>query len=105
MLKMGVVKIYFQKKESSANIETNFDLNNEEILLKEGIVSEYPGKVLKVLFKENEIVKKGDIVIVCESMKIEFSYSAPFDAKIKKIFIKEGDIIEAQKKLVEWEKL
>jgi acetyl/propionyl-CoA carboxylase alpha subunit len=67
------------------------------------LISEYPGKVLKVLIKTGQSVDKGQIVVVCESMKMEFSYSAPKATKVKSVGVKEGDIIAAGALLVDWE--
>ncbi|MGE4233732.1 MAG: biotin carboxylase N-terminal domain-containing protein [Bacteriovoracia bacterium] len=67
------------------------------------LVSQYPGKVLKVLVKPGQRVSKGEVLVVCESMKMEFSYSAPFETKLKTVLVQEGQMIPAGKLLVEWE--
>ena len=67
------------------------------------LVAEYPGKVLKVLATPGSLVTKGQVVVVCESMKMEFSYSAPFETKVKSVGVKEGQVISAGTLLVEWE--
>ncbi len=67
------------------------------------LVSQYPGKILKVNVKKGDKVKSGTVVVVCESMKMEFSYSASSDTKVKNVFVNEGQIITAGTTLVEWE--
>lgn len=67
------------------------------------LVAEYPGKVLKVNVTSGAQVTKGQVVVVCESMKMEFSYSAPFETKVKAVGVKEGQVIAAGTMLVEWE--
>jgi urea carboxylase len=59
--------------------------------------------VLKVSVAPGQSVKKGQVVVVCESMKMEFSYSAPFATKVRSVPIKEGQVIAAGAVLVEWE--
>jgi len=61
----------------------------------ESLVSRIPGKVLSILVKEGELVKRGDTVIVLEAMKMENRILAPIDGKVNKIFVKENDNIPA----------
>lgn len=65
--------------------------------------SEYPGKVLKVNVKAGDTVEAGAVVIVCESMKMEFNYSAPAKAKIKAVHVKPAQIIQSNTLMVDWE--
>ncbi len=67
------------------------------------LISDYPGKILKVLVAAGQAVKKAQVVVVCESMKMEFSYSAPFETKVKSVGVKEGQVITAGTTLIEWE--
>jgi acetyl/propionyl-CoA carboxylase alpha subunit len=67
------------------------------------LVAEYPGKVLRVLASAGQAVSKGQVVVVCESMKMEFAYAAPFETKVKTVGLTEGQVISAGTVLVEWE--
>lgn len=49
-----------------------------------------PGKILKVLRQEGESVLAGDVVIVMEAMKMEYSLEADKKGVVEKILIKEG---------------
>lgn len=67
-------------------------------LLPEGterLCARIPGSVWKVLVSEGELVKKDQPLVVMESMKMEFSQSVPFDAKVVKIAVKSGDVVNA----------
>lgn len=64
-----------------------------------------PGKVVKILAAQGDIVAKGDTVVVVSAMKMESEYKAPFDAKIVAIKVKEGDTIEAHQSMVELERV
>lgn len=68
------------------------------------IVSEHPGKVLKINVKPGDSVKKGQTVIVTESMKMEFAYQAYQDSKVKEVKVNVGDIIKGGTTLVTWDK-
>ena len=63
------------------------------------IDSPMPGKVIKILAKEGEEVKRGQGVIVVEAMKMENELKAPKDGVIKEIKVKEGDAVEAGARL------
>jgi 3-methylcrotonyl-CoA carboxylase alpha subunit len=52
------------------------------------------GKVVNVKVKKGDNVKKGDILIVIEAMKMEYLIRAPFNGIVKKVHFKEKDQIE-----------
>ena len=53
-----------------------------------------PGKVIKINVSENQEVKKGNVLIIVEAMKMENSITAPRDCKIEKINVKAGEMVE-----------
>jgi 3-methylcrotonyl-CoA carboxylase alpha subunit len=62
---------------------------------KEGdLHSPISGTVVVVKVKENSTVKKDDVILVIEAMKMEYLIRAPYDGKIKKIHFEEKDQIE-----------
>jgi biotin carboxyl carrier protein len=75
--------------------------SNGAVSLEKTIVSPMPGKVVKVLFKEGDIVKKGETVVIISAMKMESEYKSPVSGIIKEIKINEGDTIEGNQILVE----
>ncbi|MGD9679386.1 MAG: pyruvate carboxylase [Vulcanibacillus sp.] len=62
-----------------------------------------PGKVLKLLVKKGDKVKKGDNIVITEAMKMETTIQASFNAIIKEVYISPGDLIEANDLLIELE--
>ncbi|OFX23996.1 MAG: hypothetical protein A2033_18570 [Bacteroidetes bacterium GWA2_31_9] len=58
------------------------------------ITSPMPGKVIKINVSENQEVKKGNVLIIVEAMKMENSITAPRDCKIEKINVKAGEMVE-----------
>jgi len=67
------------------------------------IASPMPGKVVKVLVSEGDVVKEGDTAIVIAAMKMESEYKTPKDGVIKKVNVKDGDTIEGNQILIELE--
>jgi len=67
------------------------------------ISSPMPGKVVRILVKENEPIKEGETAIIIAAMKMESEYKAPVTGVIKKINISEGDTIEGNQVLIELE--
>ncbi len=59
------------------------------------------GKVVNVKVKKGESVKKGDVLMVIEAMKMEYLIRAPFDGKVQKVNFKEKDQIEIGQDTVE----
>ncbi|TGA98311.1 urea carboxylase [Sporolactobacillus shoreae] len=62
--------------------------------------SQMPGSVWKVLVKNGQKVKKGDTLIIEESMKMEFPQKADEDGTITSILVKPGDEVHAGQTLL-----
>nr|WP_289039034.1 pyruvate carboxylase [uncultured Allobacillus sp.] len=62
-----------------------------------------PGTVVEVLVKEGETVSKNDYLMITESMKMETTIQAPFDGKIKRVQVKNGEALESGDLLIEFE--
>lgn len=65
------------------------------------IISSIPGRIFKIEVKEGDEIKKGDLVMIIEAMKMENNITAKKDAVIKKILVKQDDMVEAGTVLVE----
>jgi 3-methylcrotonyl-CoA carboxylase alpha subunit len=62
---------------------------------KEGdLNSPISGTVVHTKVKEGSHVKKDDVILVIEAMKMEYLIRAPYDGKVKKVYFKEKDQIE-----------
>ena len=53
-----------------------------------------PGKILAVKANAGQAVKKGDVIIVLEAMKMENEIVAPQAGTVDAILVKEGDLVE-----------
>ena len=66
----------------------------------EGICCTLPGSIWKVLVEVGMHVNKGDVLLIEESMKMEFSQSAPFDGIVREIYVSPGDEVHANQLMV-----
>ena len=57
--------------------------------------SPMPGKILAVKANEGASVKKGDVLILLEAMKMENEIVAPQDGTVASINVSTGDMVEA----------
>jgi len=62
------------------------------------------GKVVTIKVKNGDSIKKGDVLMVIEAMKMEYLIRAPFDGKVQKINFKEKDQIEIGQNTLELKK-
>jgi len=62
------------------------------------------GTVVSIKAKEGKTVKKDDVILIIEAMKMEYLIRAPYDGKVKKIHFKVKDQIEIGQLTAEIEK-
>ena len=62
-----------------------------------------PGKVVKINVKEGDEVNEGMVMIVVEAMKMENNIVASGNAKVKKILVTEGQMVDNKMQLIELE--
>jgi acetyl-CoA carboxylase biotin carboxylase subunit len=55
------------------------------------VTTPMPGKIIQLLVKPGEAVKKGQPLAVLEAMKMEHTLSAPADAKVASVEVSQGD--------------
>lgn len=65
------------------------------------IVSPMPGKVIKIAVKKGDPVKKGDLLLVVEAMKMENNITSPYDGTIEKINTKENEKVDTSTILID----
>lgn len=58
------------------------------------VLAPMPGKVVKVLVKDGEEVKKGQALIILEAMKMEHVIAAPRDATVESVARVVGDVVQ-----------
>lgn len=59
-----------------------------------------PGLIVKVPVKEGDVVKKGDVLVILESMKMQNELKSPREGKITRVQVRAGDSVEQRQSLV-----
>jgi pyruvate carboxylase subunit B len=62
--------------------------------IKGGIKSNMQGMVLEVAVSRGALVKKGDLLVVLEAMKMENPIHSPVDGRVAEIFVDSGDVVQ-----------
>ena len=68
---------------------------------KGNLNSPISGKVVSIKVKNGDKVKKGDVLMIIEAMKMEYLIRAPYNGKVKKVNFKENNQIEIGQNTVE----
>lgn len=55
-----------------------------------------PGTILDVRVQNGAKVKKGDVLVVLEAMKMENEIQAPCDGTVTSVSVRKGDSVETQ---------
>ena len=67
------------------------------------VKSPLPGSIVKVLVKAGQAVKKGDILLTMESMKMENNVAAEADGTVKAVYVEPGKTVMQDDKLLDLE--
>lgn len=59
-----------------------------------------PGLIVKIPVKEGDAVKKGDVLIILESMKMQNELKSPREGKVARIQVKPGDSVEQRQSML-----
>ena len=71
-----------------------------EVTGEANVISPMPGLIIEVPVEAGQLIKKGDQVIILESMKMENELRAPRDGIIKKVWVAKGASVEKNEILV-----
>ena len=59
-----------------------------------------PGLVVQVPVNEGDEIKKGDVLVILESMKMQNELKAPRAGLVKRVEVKEGDSVEQRETML-----
>ncbi len=93
-LQSGIDLFYF-KNGSHYKFQLVLEESSESSDKDQHYKSPMPGKLTKLFIKQNEEVKKGQVLAVVEAMKMENLIKAKKDSTVKEIYFKEGDLVSA----------
>ncbi|MFM7015437.1 MAG: biotin/lipoyl-containing protein [Bacteroidota bacterium] len=60
-----------------------------------------PGLVINIPVSEGDTIKKGDVLLILEAMKMENALKAVTDATVKKVLVKTGQAVEKNQVLIQ----
>ncbi len=84
--------VNIKDEKIAAAVKTNVKGNMDD---PHDICAMMPGKIVKIFVKEGDQVKKDDLVVITEAMKIETKIKAAMNGVVDKIYLSEGENIEA----------
>ncbi len=59
-----------------------------------------PGRIVRVMVRKGEPVRKGSVLMVLEAMKMENEIQAPGDGTVDQVFVEDGQTVERGAELV-----
>jgi biotin carboxyl carrier protein len=93
----------------TVNLKSKFDLllekmgiNNTSANKLNFIKAPMPGLIIDLKIKPGDEVKKGDVLLILEAMKMENILKSPGDGIVKTVKVKKGDSVEKSQLLVEF---
>jgi len=87
------------KEEALQQFMPQVEVIDEESVL----LAPMPGNIFSINIKEGEKVAQGQEVCVIEAMKMQNIFYARKDGVIKKVYVKQGDSVQAEQKIYELE--
>jgi biotin carboxyl carrier protein len=70
---------------------------------KDKIFAPMPGKIVKILVKEGDVVVEKQPMVIVEAMKMENQVNSPAAGKVKKINFKDGEQVGTEIPIIELE--
>lgn len=105
--KMFVLKINGQKQE--VQLQDRYDLLLEKLGMSaissrkiNEVKAPMPGLILEIKVTEGMEVKKGDLIMILEAMKMENVIKSPGEGTVKAIKVKKGQSVEKNQVLIEF---
>ena len=68
-----------------------------------GLTSPMPGKIFKIVKETGSEVKKGEVILILEAMKMEHAIRSDKDGKVKRINYQVGELVQGGATLAELE--
>ncbi len=92
---------HWQSDNAFGEVKESIHEDDElEVLSGDPLHTDFSGNIWKVCVTSGQQVNKGDILVIIEAMKIEFSIRAPYNASIEAVLCQPGKIVNAGDKLL-----
>lgn len=85
------------------HVRLNKDAGKTTQVKTNQVVAGLFGKVIDVLVKPGDVLRKGQSLLIIESMKSEFTIQSPADAVVKNIHVTKGHLVQDKELLVDLE--
>lgn len=85
---------------SPSAIKQDEDLKDDSAVMSNELQAPIAGRVIDVLKKQGDLVKKGELIIVIESMKIEYKIKSYFDGSVERLHVNLSDSVKENETLV-----
>ena len=89
--------------EAKAEVKKEEEAQPQEPITGPTLKAPMGGRIISVAVKPGQAVKKGDILLVYEAMKMENDVTAEKDAVVKRIFVKPDEVVGTDAVLIEFE--
>jgi biotin carboxyl carrier protein len=96
-------KVVVRPAAAPAKTETSAPVSTGKVNTSNAIKAPLPGVIVKVCVAAGQAVKKGEIVVVLEAMKMANNLTAEKDGTVSAILVKEGDSVMEGTALVAFE--
>lgn len=73
------------------------------LAVSKGIKNSMQGRVLEIKVKEGDKIKKGDVVVIIEAMKMANELKAEEEGIVKRILVKKGETVKKDQYVIELE--
>ncbi|GAA0732595.1 biotin/lipoyl-containing protein [Clostridium oceanicum] len=90
-----------EEKVSSSKVKNNVEKKpKDKIENEETISAPMPGDIVDVKVREGEKIKKGEVLMILEAMKMENEIVSPTDGNVSRINVNKGDSVNLGDRLV-----
>ncbi len=101
VLKINSIKYTVELKDKFDELLQKLGMDSGAGQKVNQIKAPMPGMVLNVLVNEGTAVKKGDVLLVLEAMKMENMLKSPSDGVVKKVAVQKGNAVEKNQLLIQ----
>ena len=89
------ISILFAESRHTLRLVDPFLFEGESDANTGRLTAMMPGRVVKVMAKVGDSVKKGQALIIMEAMKMEHTIVSPKDGIVERVAFKENDLVPA----------